>query len=277
MATYVTSDAHGHLRALDRALELAAPGADDIVYVLGDMVDRGPDPVGVMRLVRGLHNARVLMGHHEHMMLSTLATGDQVDLLTWEMNGGSATAAGLDACPHAEYVDLMDWVANLPLADAVRAGGRTYLLAHAGFDALELRAYLATAGFGGEGGYGGVPADLLARALATQDAENLLWIRGDFWGVPTGLVGRDGAGPVAISGHTPTVLLGRYADLMCGGVLDEGGRALMVEVGASWDTGGVADRVDIDCSAAAGAPAGRVGVLRLDDRRVFYADIEEGE
>ena len=258
MATYVTSDAHGHLRALDRALELAAPGADDIVYVLGDMVDRGPDPVGVMRLVRGLHNARVLMGNHEHMMLSTLATGDQVDLLTWEMNGGSATAAGLDACPHAEYVDLMDWVANLPLADAVHAGGRTYLLAHAGFDALELRAYLATAGFGGEGGYGGVPADLLARALATQDAENLLWIRGHFSGVPTGL-------------------LGRYADLMCGGVLDEGGRALMVEVGASWDTGGVADRVDIDCSAAAGAPAGRVGVLRLDDRRVFYADIEEGE
>ena len=40
MATFVTSDAHGHLRALDRALELAAPGPDDTVYVLGDMVDR---------------------------------------------------------------------------------------------------------------------------------------------------------------------------------------------------------------------------------------------
>ena len=46
MATYVTSDAHGHVRALDRALELAAPGSEDTVFVLGDMVDRGPDPVG---------------------------------------------------------------------------------------------------------------------------------------------------------------------------------------------------------------------------------------
>ena len=52
MATYVTSDAHGHVRALDRALELAGPGSGDVVYVLGDMVDRGPDPVGVLRLVR---------------------------------------------------------------------------------------------------------------------------------------------------------------------------------------------------------------------------------
>lgn len=64
MATYVTSDAHGHVRALDRALELAGPGSGDVVYVLGDMVDRGPDPVGVLRLVRSLPNARVLMGNH---------------------------------------------------------------------------------------------------------------------------------------------------------------------------------------------------------------------
>ena len=90
MATFVTSDAHGHLRALDRALELAAPGPDDTVYVLGDMVDRGPDPVGVLRLVHGLPRARVLLGNHEDMLLTALATGEQLDLLTWEMNGGSS-------------------------------------------------------------------------------------------------------------------------------------------------------------------------------------------
>ena len=46
METYVTSDAHGHLRALDRVLERVQPGAQDTLYVLGDMVDRGPRPGG---------------------------------------------------------------------------------------------------------------------------------------------------------------------------------------------------------------------------------------
>lgn len=69
----------------------------------------------------------------------------------------------------------------------------------------------------------------------------------------------------------------RYASLMCGSGVDEDLRGVMVEVGCSRDTGGVADRVCIDCSAAAGHPSGRVGIMRLEDRRVWLADIEEGE
>lgn len=277
MATYVTSDAHGHVRALDRALELASIGPEDTLYVLGDMVDRGPDPVGVLRLVKSLPNTHVLMGNHENMLLTTLSTGDQVDLLTWEMNGGGTTAAGLDGCSREEYIDLVEWIENLGLFDVIEVGGRTYILVHAGIDALALRAYLATADCGPDEGYAHIPHVLLRAAMAKQDPEDMLWIRGEFWGEPTGLVGQDGAGPVVIAGHTPTVLLARYAVGMSRRVLDERERACMVEVGACWDTGGVADRIDIDCSAAAGAPVGRVGVMRLDDHRIFYADIENGE
>ena len=116
MATYVTSDAHGHVRALDRALELAGPGSGDVVYVLGDMVDRGPDPVGVLRLVRSLPNARVLMGNHERMLLDTLMSEDEREVFIWEMNGGSTTARGLDSLASDEAADLIDWIAQLPLA-----------------------------------------------------------------------------------------------------------------------------------------------------------------
>ena len=66
MAIYVTSDAHGHVRALDEALSKISLTSDDTLYVLGDMIDRGPDPVGVIKLVRSLPNARVLKGNHEH-------------------------------------------------------------------------------------------------------------------------------------------------------------------------------------------------------------------
>lgn len=276
MAIYVTSDAHGHLRALDNALGQAAPGADDIIYVLGDMIDRGPDPVGVVELVRSLPNARVLMGNHERMMLDVIAKGSARDELIWERNGGFSTAAGLDALPRERYLEIMDWIAALPVSDAVEAGGRSYLLAHAGINAFRLCRDLSEAGMDG-GSFADVPVETLRAVMSKQLEYDLLWIREQFWGWPTGLVGPDGRGPVVIAGHTPSLVLGRYAIDMCGTGGDESGRGVMVEVGPTFDTGGVADRIDIDCSAAAGAPCGRVGVMRLDDRRIWYADVEDGE
>ena len=102
MAIFVTSDAHGHVRALDHALELASPSADDTIYVLGDMTDRGPDPMGVVKLVRSLPNAHVLMGNHERMLLDVLNETGDFDSFTWSLNGGLTTATGHDSLPHEE-------------------------------------------------------------------------------------------------------------------------------------------------------------------------------
>lgn len=289
MATYVTSDAHGHVRALDRALEMARPGTQDTVFVLGDMVDRGPDPLGVITLVRSLPNVHVLMGNHEAMLLETILKGDQLDMMSWHMNGGFVTSEQLDALPRERYAELMDWLAALPTFAVVETDDarptaapgarRMHVLCHAGIDASRLRASLAQAGVepGARGGYAHATAEDLLGAMVSQQVEDLLWIRREFWSNPTGLVGLDGRGPVVVAGHTPSILLGRYARLMCGTGVDENLRGVMVEVGPTRDTGGVADRICIDCSAAAGYPSGRVGVMRLEDRRVWYADINEGE
>lgn len=289
MATYVTSDIHGHLRALDRALELAQPGSQDSVFVLGDMVDRGPDPLGVIRLVRSLAGAQVLMGNHEAMLLETIAQGDAHDMMAWHLNGGFVTSEQLDALSREAYADVMDWLGDLPTfavvdvhdqrAIAMPDARQSYVLCHAGIDAPRLRGSLAQAGVApsAQGGYGGVAVDELVDAMMGQDVSDLLWIRGEFWSEPTGLIGRDGRGPVVVAGHTPSIILGRYARLMCGTGVDENLRGVMVEVGPSRDTGGTADRICVDCSAAAGYPSGRVGVMRLEDRRIWYADINEGE
>ena len=113
--------------------------------------------------------------------------------------------------------------------------------------------------------------------MEAQATEDLLWIRERFWGAPTGLVDARGRGPVVVAGHTPSAVLGGFAQLMGGPVLDRSGRARVVEVGACQDTGGVADRIDIDASAAGGSPHGQVAVMRLEDHRVWYAPVAEGE
>ncbi len=114
MAIFVVSDIHGHARAFDRALELAQPGSGDTVFVLGDMVDRGPDPVGVIDMVRTLPNVRVLMGNHEEMLYESLTSGDEHDKMAWHMNGGYTTYEQLEQLPRDRDVDLMDWLVNQP-------------------------------------------------------------------------------------------------------------------------------------------------------------------
>lgn len=279
MALYVLSDVHGHARALDEALDLASPADDDQVYVLGDMVDRGPATVEVIRRVRALPNVHVLMGNHERMLLDVLLETGEMDSFTWALNGGYTTLTGLDGLEREECVELVEWLRALPLFDVVDTASRRYILAHAGIDALEARAYLATAGVDVSEGRGAAAAtrEQLLDMMAHQADETLLWTREAFWGQPTGLVGADGTGPVVVVGHTPSIVLSSYADRMANDGATADGRGMVVPVGACAETDGVADRIDIDCSAAAGAPRGRVGIVRLDDGATWYGTIKDGE
>ncbi len=288
MSTYVTSDAHGHVVALKEALEAAGVTEDDELYVLGDMIDRGPDPLGVISLVRSMPNAHVLMGNHEDLMLSAIeAVGDAHDgafdlsevdgyqfsvWMDWMNNGGSRTSTQLEQLAPADYADVLGWVRGLGFYACVEAGGRHYALTHAGILPERAQAWLAQR----------PEADLscgqtVADLMEDQLPEDLMWVREAFWGRATGLVNERGEGPVVVAGHTPSPYLTYYADVQAADVTDEEGYGKIVELGACEQTGGVADRIDVDSAAAMGYGAGRVGVMRLEDHACFYAAIREGE
>ena len=259
MSTYVFSDVHGHRATLERALAQVPYAPEDHFFCLGDMIDRGPDSVGVMRLVRSLPNVRVLMGNHEDLMISCLdSPDDEVALMNWGINGGGATSDRLAEADPAEADELVSWVRGLPRWAWVRVGGRPYILVHGGvrltapvpptWDDASLDAY-----------------------LSEQDPEDLAWIREDFWGAPEGLSGADGSGPIVVCGHTPTVYLSQMTSALDRPATDEEGRTRMVRVGAT------DNHRDVDCAAAAGAGIGQVLVLRLDDGAEFYEPVLEGE
>nr|WP_314783613.1 metallophosphoesterase family protein [Olsenella uli] len=266
MSTYAFSDVHGHRVPLERLLERVSPSADDAVFMLGDMIDRGPDPVGVLRACRDLSGATVLMGNHEDLMLTYFEDPDDpVNLMNWEMNGGATTSAGLAGLGEGERMELLDWVASLPTYAYALTEGRPFVMAHAGIRSGGL---LPRAEW---------TEDKLEALMASQSTEDLLWIREDFWEKPTGLVDANGNGPIVIAGHTPTPYLEGMADRPDRPARDEDGLCRMVRVGACERTGGVADRWDIDCGAAGGAGFGRLLMLRLDDGEEFYEGIGEGE
>lgn len=66
---YAIGDVHGCREELERLLSKLAPTPDDCLYFLGDLINRGPDSAGVLRLVRNLPNTRCILGNHELRLL----------------------------------------------------------------------------------------------------------------------------------------------------------------------------------------------------------------
>lgn len=120
MARYAIGDVHGclaTLRALVATLQVE-PGRDE-VWLLGDLVNRGPDSLGVLRYARDHAPAvRTVLGNHDLVLLAAL-------LGVRALRPHDPLQQVLDA-PDREA--LFGWLRHQPLA--VEAGG--HLLVHAG-------------------------------------------------------------------------------------------------------------------------------------------------
>ena len=73
MANYhYIGDVHGMSAALDALMNKLAPASDDVVVFLGDLLDKGPDPLGVVQAVRQMAESApfevvLIEGNHEDL------------------------------------------------------------------------------------------------------------------------------------------------------------------------------------------------------------------
>tara|TARA_B100001248_G_scaffold241598_1_gene208416 strand:- start:85919 stop:86554 length:636 start_codon:yes stop_codon:yes gene_type:complete len=73
-------DVHGCSKELLALLEkLQLTDEDELIFV-GDLINRGPDSEGVLRIVRGLKNTQCLLGNHERRFLRYRETGKEEKL-----------------------------------------------------------------------------------------------------------------------------------------------------------------------------------------------------
>ena len=94
MRVLTIGDIHGCLRAFDTLIEAVQPTPDDLLVLLGDYIDRGPDSRGVIDRIlelRRTHRLVTLCGNHEQMMLEARHSADV--LSGWLTYGGLATLA----------------------------------------------------------------------------------------------------------------------------------------------------------------------------------------
>jgi len=135
MALYLIGDLQGCLGPLKRLLaQVDFSPSRDTLYPLGDLVNRGPDSLGVLRQLMALEDsARPILGNHDLHLLAVAAG--------LRRSGASDTLGPILEAP--DRAALIDWLRHQPLA-LMESG---WLCVHAGlppqWDALQALAHAA--------------------------------------------------------------------------------------------------------------------------------------
>lgn len=147
---YIISDIHGCYDQYRMLLEKIQFSEKDKLYVLGDVVDRGPEPVKVLQDMMRRPNVIFILGNHDFIMytlmkkLAVEITEDNydkhltkdilLDYNLWLQDGGQITAEQFRKLSYFEKMDMLDYIAGASLYEVIENNGKEYRLVHAGLD-----------------------------------------------------------------------------------------------------------------------------------------------
>ena len=145
---YAVSDIHGCYDKYIELLRRIGLRPSDTLYVLGDMIDRGSDGLKILLDVSMRPNVIPFLGNHEYAALTCLPwlmeelteENTEPDKLLWRLksvqgwmaDGGDATVEEFHKLSPAARQDVLDVLEDLTVYEEVEAGGRRFILVHAG-------------------------------------------------------------------------------------------------------------------------------------------------
>ena len=152
--TYAMADIHGCYDMYMKMLEKINFSDSDTLYVVGDVLDRGAQPLEVLRDMSMRANVIPIMGNHEfvaHHLLSRILVqeiteeninellGSETDVAAflqdieaWTNDGGGVTMQAFAKLPRDESAFLLEYLEEFALYERVIVAGRKFILTHAG-------------------------------------------------------------------------------------------------------------------------------------------------
>ena len=245
MKTYAISDVHGLWTKFSNFLETLHD--DDVVYVLGDVIDRGPDGIKILTyIMEHPKQFKMLIGNHEHMMLNYLEETKDVDLekaSMWQLkqirilydrwvlrNGGETTLTAYEALDDSKQEEIYQFIKSLPVAYTnLEVGDNTFYLVHS------------------------TPGDSKKDVVLQTDMSYPEEIHQYVWERPHYLELYYAKERIVVSGHTMTYF--HHGKL---------------EVYISKDEEGNIRYIDIDCGCAMNGSESKLAALCLDDLSIQY-------
>lgn len=144
---YIIADIHGCYTEFLELLEKIGFSDDDELFVLGDAMDRGPEPIKVIQDLMSRPNVSYILGNHDDMMLQSLkklavditeaslidlSDDDIISYYHWLREGGAVTEEQFRQLSHEERRDVLDFLECASNYEMIENDGKLYILAHAG-------------------------------------------------------------------------------------------------------------------------------------------------
>ncbi len=144
---YVISDIHGCYDQFMEILNLIQLKPSDTLYVLGDVVDRGPNPIKTLLKLMEMPNVICIVGNHELMaldglrFLNTQVTTESVDAINaevlgnlwdWQRNGSKTTIDEFKLLDTEMRQEVLTFLMEFTMYEELTVNGQKYLLVHAG-------------------------------------------------------------------------------------------------------------------------------------------------
>lgn len=144
---YVVGDVHGECEQLKELIKKMQLKPEDELYILGDIIDRGPDSVKALQFLMSLPNCHCIAGNHEVMLLENMKfllneiTDDSLNhvseqnmalLANWINNGALGTISELSKLSKQEMKELLEFVGDFEAYVELEVNEQKYILVHAG-------------------------------------------------------------------------------------------------------------------------------------------------
>lgn len=228
---YLTSDIHGYFKQFKQMLEYIHFGDEDFLYIIGDAVDRGEEPLPLLQYIMEQPNMELLMGNHEQGFLwnvdvNTSVLSDSEVRRFWLEHGGRETYLQYMELSEKEQKAVVDYLRERPMYKIL---GKN-ILVHAGVFTEGIRYHS------------------LEELMKQQKPFKMLWEQKAFYGKPLRL--RDSEVRVFF-GHTFSLI-----------IRDDRGEPL-----DSTEIWRDENRIGLDCGYAFG---GKMAIYCLDDDSVYY-------
>lgn len=142
--TYLVSDLHGCFEKFKRLLSEIHFTDDDVMYVLGDVVDYGEESMELLCDLSMRYNVIPIVGEHDLKALRMLTELDKMlkgaspdpevigEMTGWITEGGQKTMEGFKALDDDMKEGVLEYLSDFSLYEEVTVKGQKYLLVHAG-------------------------------------------------------------------------------------------------------------------------------------------------
>lgn len=146
---YCISDIHGDYIRYTTMLKMIDFSEDDVLYVLGDILDRGNEGMKILLDMMLRPNVYPILGNHEYMAMQTLKwlsdditeeslatlSSDKIEGINeWLNVGGMTTIDEFRKLSDDEKEMVLEYLEEFSLYEEVTVEGKDFVLVHAGID-----------------------------------------------------------------------------------------------------------------------------------------------